>query len=86
MLLQCANMYAGSLGGGGGAVLFMVGTPISGYFQSNWVPILFLNSIGLTPGLLSAEKISLSLSHLVPEILELKVGLIFQQKILFNSF
>ncbi len=34
---------------------------------------------------LSAEKIGLSLSHLVPEILGPKVGLIFHQNVLFNS-
>ncbi len=45
-------------------------------FQSDWVPILYLNTIRL-----STEKIDLSLStslsHLVPEILGPKVGLIF---------
>ncbi len=35
---------------------------------------------------LSAEKIGLSLSHLVPEIHGPKVGLIFHQNVLFNSF
>ncbi len=40
---------------------------------SNWPP-------------LSAEKISLSLSHLVPEILGPKVGLIVHQNVLFNGF
>ncbi len=35
---------------------------------------------------LSAERIGLSLSHLVPKILGHKVGLIFQQNLLFNSF
>ncbi len=34
----------------------------------------------------SAEKIGLSLSHLVPEILVPKVGVIFHQNVLFNRF
>ncbi len=34
----------------------------------------------------SAEKIGLSLSHLVPEILGPKVGVIFHQNVLFNRF
>ncbi len=46
--------------------------------------ILYLNTIRLTP--FSAEKISLSLSHLVPEILGPKVGIIFHQNVLFNRF
>ncbi len=46
-------------------------------FQSYWVPILYVNTIRLIP--LSAEKIGFSLSHLVPEILGPKVGLIFYQ-------
>ncbi len=50
-------------------------------FQSDWVPILYLNTIRLTP--LSAEKIGLSVSHLVPEILGPKVGLIFHQNVFF---
>ncbi len=41
--------------------------------QSDWPP-------------LSAEKIGLSLSHLVPEILGPKFGLIFHQNVLFNRF
>ncbi len=59
-------------------------TPIFGIFnligslfytstQSNWLP-------------LSAEKISLSLSHLVPEILGRKFGKMFYQNVLFNRF
>ncbi len=36
--------------------------------------------------LLSAEKISFSLSPLVPEILEAKVGLIFHLNVLCNYF
>ncbi len=35
---------------------------------------------------LSAEKIGLSLSHLVPEILGPKFGIIFLQNLLFNRF
>ncbi len=35
---------------------------------------------------LSAEKISLSLSHLVPEILGPKIVLFFHQNVLFNRF
>ncbi len=35
---------------------------------------------------LSAEKISLSRSHLLPEILGPNVGLIFHQNVLFNRF
>ncbi len=35
---------------------------------------------------LSAEKIVLSLSHLVPEIFGPKVGLIFHHNVLFNHF
>ncbi len=34
----------------------------------------------------SAEKNSLSLSHLVPEILGPKFGVIFHRIVLFNSF
>ncbi len=41
--------------------------------QSNWLP-------------LSADKIGLSLSHLVPEILGPTVGQIFHQNVLFNCF
>ncbi len=41
--------------------------------QSDWPP-------------LSVEKIGLSLSHLVPEILGPKFGLIFHQNVLFNRF
>ncbi len=55
--------------------------PRFGGFQSD---ILYLNTILLT--FLSAEKISLSLSDLVPELLGPKVGLIFHQNVLFNRF
>ncbi len=47
-------------------------------------PIGFL--LCLTMFRLTAEKFGLSLSHLVQEILEPKVGLIFHQNVLFNSF
>ncbi len=50
--------------------------------QSNWVHILCLNSIWLT--LFLQKTIGLSLSHLVPEILGPKVGLMFYQTVLFN--
>ncbi len=46
--------------------------PCFGEFQSDWVPIL--------------EKIGLYLSHLFPDILGPKVGLVFQQKVSFNRF
>ncbi len=50
-------------------------------FQSDWVPFLYFNIMRLTP--LSAEKIGLSLSHLVLEMLGPKVGLIFHKKIYY---
>ncbi len=59
-------------------------SPILLNFLSNWVPILYLNTIRLTP--ISAKRIGLSLSHLVPEILGPKVGLIFHQNVLFHRF
>ncbi len=40
----------------------------------------------LIDALFLQKKISLSLSHLVLEILGLKIGLIFHQNVLFNSF
>ncbi len=51
----------------------MIGSLCYTLTQSNWSPF-------------SAEKISLSLSHLVPEILWPKVGLIFHQNVLVNRF
>ncbi len=76
-------------GGGRGVLpyLGMIGRfcgddPRFGDFQSQWVPILYLNTIRLTP--LSAEIIGLSLLHLVPEILGPKVGEMFDQNVLFN--
>ncbi len=56
-------------------------TTFWGDFQSDWVPILYLNTIRMTS---SAEKISLSLSHLAPEILGPTIGLMFHQNVLFN--
>ncbi len=58
--------------------------PIFFYLQSDWVPILYLNTIRLTPSFY--RKIRLSLSHLVPEILGSNVGLIFHQNVLFIRF
>ncbi len=49
---------------------------------SDWVPILYLITIWLTPSF-CRNKIGLSLSYLVPEIPEPKVGLIFHQNVLF---
>ncbi len=58
--------------------------PHFGDFQSEWVPIYILTQSAWPTR--SAEKIGLSLSHLVPEILGPKVGLIFHQNVLFNRF
>ncbi len=77
---------------GGGGVLTYLGMverfrgddPRFWDFLSDWVYILYLNTIWLTP--FSAEKIGLSLSHLVPEILAPKVGVIFHQNVLLNRF
>ncbi len=78
--------------GGGGVLpyLCMVGRfcgddPRFCDFQSDWVPILYLNTIRLTPSF-SRKKICLSLSHLVPEILGPTVGLMFHHNVLFNRF
>ncbi len=67
------------------------GTPILGHgkggsvgFSIRLVPILYLNTIRLTP--LSAEKIGLSLSHLVLNILGPKVGLICHQHVFLKRF
>ncbi len=49
--------------------------PRFGDFQSDCVPILYLNTIRLTPSF-CRKKIGLFLSHLVPEILEPKFGLL----------
>ncbi len=56
-------------------------TPISEIFES-----LFYASSRFDCPPLYAEKIGLSLSHLVPEILGPKVGLSFHQNVLFNCF
>ncbi len=59
---------------GGSAVM----TPFWGHYfisQHNPIDPLFLQ-----------KKIRLSISHLVPEILGPKVGLIFHQNVLFNRF
>ncbi len=61
----------------------MVMNPIFEMF--NPIGSLFYTSSSDWP-LLSTETISLSLSHLVPEILGPKVGVIFHQNVLFNSF
>ncbi len=46
--------------------------PHFGDFQSDRIPILYLNTIHFTPSF--CKKIGLSLSHLVPEILEPKIS------------
>ncbi len=48
-----------------------------------FVPIVYLNSIRLTPSF--CRNISFSLSHLVPEILGPKIGHIFHKNVLFNN-
>ncbi len=58
--------------------------PRLGGFQSDWVPIVYLNRIRLTPSFY--RKIGLSLPYLVPGILGPKFGLIFHQNVLFNRF
>ncbi len=73
--------YLGMLG------RFCGNDPGFGDFQSDLVPILYLNTIWLTP--LSTEKNCLSLSHLshlVPEILWSKIGQIFHQIYLLTDF
>ncbi len=47
------------------------------FFQSDWVPILYLNTIQLIPSFCRKNRFVLNLSHLVPDILGPKVGLIF---------
>ncbi len=47
-------------------------------FRSDWVPIICIIMIWLTP--------SLSLSHLVPEICEPKFCIMFHKMLLFNRF
>ncbi len=53
--------------------------PCFGDLQSEWVPILYLNMIGLTSSFCRKNGLSLS-----PEILGPKVGIIFHQNTLFN--
>ncbi len=75
---------------GGGGVLaylgmlgrFRIDDPLLGDCQSDWVLILYHNTIRLTISF--CRKICLFLSHLVSEILGPKVGLIFHQNVLFN--
>ncbi len=70
--------------GGVGVLLYvgMVGRfPVDDLHFWDWVPILYLNKIQLTPSF--NRKIGLSLSHLVPEILGPKFGLIFHQNVIF---
>ncbi len=59
-------------------------TPVFG--MSDPIGSLFYTSAQSDGPPLSAEKIGLSLSHLVPEILGPKFGLIFHQNILFKRF
>ncbi len=63
---------------------FLSDDPHFGDFQSDWVPILYSNTIRLTPSF--CRKKGLSLSHLVPEILGPKVCLIFHQNVLADRF
>ncbi len=60
---------------------FRGGEPCFGDFQSNWIPILYPNTIQLIPSF--CRKNGLSLLHLVPEILGPKVGLIFFTKMYY---
>ncbi len=78
-------------GGGGGRVhpyLGMVGRfrGDDPRFFSNLIESLFYTSTQSDRPPLSAEKIGLSLSYLVPEILGPKVGLIFHQNVFLNRF
>ncbi len=54
-------------------------------FQSDWLPILYLNTVRLTHSF-CRKKIGISLSHLVPEIPVPKDGLLFHQDGLFGRF
>ncbi len=73
------------------------GTPINGHgrdyrfwdLRSDCIPILCLIMIWLTSSFCRKNQfvfLTLSLSHLVPEILGPKVDLLFHQNVLFNSF
>ncbi len=55
-------------------------------FRSNWVPLLYHNSIWLTPSFCRNNRFVSILFTLVLEILGPNLGLIFHQNILFNSF
>ncbi len=59
-------------------------TPVLGIFYL--IGSLFYTSTQSDRPSISVEKIDLSLSHLVPEILRPKIGLIFHQNVLFNRF
>ncbi len=59
-------------------------TPVLGGF--NPPGSLFYTSTQFDLPPLSAKKIGLPLSHLVPEILRPKIGLLFHQNVLFNRF
>ncbi len=54
-------------------IFYLLGSLFYTSARSDWSP-------------LSAEKNGLSLSHLVSDILGHKVGLLFHQNVLFNSF
>ncbi len=56
------------------------------FVDKNLIGSLFYTSTQSDGPPLSAEQNGLSLSHLVPEILGPKVGLIFHQNVLFNRF
>ncbi len=86
----CQDKHYGKVPGVGG------GTHILGHGREvpQWWPPFFdpIRSIFYTstqsdwPPLSAEKKIGLSLSHLVPEILGPKFGLIFHQNVLFNRF
>ncbi len=93
----CVNSLGGGgggvppTGGGGGGVLPYLGmvgrfcgdNPRFGDFQSVFGSLFHTSTQSDWPPL-SAEKIGLSLSHLVPEILGTKVDVIVHQNVLFN--
>ncbi len=59
-------------------------TPVFDIFQSHWISCLCPTRSYWPP--LSAEKNSLSLSHLIPEIIWAKIGLIFHKNLSFDHF
>ncbi len=59
-------------------------TPVFDIFRSHWVPFLSPTRSYCPP--LSAEKIGLSLSHLVREIIWSKVGQKFHKNLSFDHF